>query len=226
MAPERTVAPRAGSPAGPGRRRLGARRLLGLTICLLVGSNPGLADTTVHPTGSYSIKDSPGYYPPADPESMSVVIGRRVNAPLVQKRFQGGARSLDELGRAVCRAIHHRHADSLFALCVRQDEFRDIMWREFPQSRPATGLTWEDAWQFLFARLNGGCRSAVSDLGGTDLQFLRFERSDTTARYRNFKLHNGLILVARGEAGEIERYAWLRSVAERKGVYKIYSMRD
>ena len=204
--------------------------ILGLTIGLLLAS--ALTVTAAAPNGAiqpprrYTVHDSPGYYPPADPESMSVVVGRRMNAPPVSKRFQGGVKSLDDMGRAVCRAIHHRNADSLFALCIREDEFRDILWREFPQSRPATGLTWEDGWQFLFARLNGGCRSAVSDLGGNDLQFLRFERADTTARYRNFKLHNGLILVARGESGEIERFTWLRSVAERKGLYKIYSLKD
>ena len=173
-----------------------------------------------------SIADSPGYVPAVDPESLSVVIGRRLNAPLVGRRFAGGAHSLDDLGRAVCRALHRGDADSLLALCVREDEFRDILWREFPQSRPATGLTWQDGWMALFARLNGGCRGAIGDFGGRPYEFLRFERSETTACYRNFKLHNGLILVARIEGGDIERFAWLRSVAERKGAFKIYSVRD
>jgi hypothetical protein len=35
-----------------------------------------------------------------------------------------------------------------------------------------------------------------------------------------------MILVARDDQGEIQRFRWLRSIAERKGVYKIYSMQD
>lgn len=173
-----------------------------------------------------SIRDSPGWYPSVDPESMSVVIGRRTNAPLVKKPFKGGLGSLDEVGRTVCRMLHHRAADSLFALCVTEDELRDIMWREFPQSRPATGLTWEDAWRVLYVRLLSGTRDATGDYGGRYYQFLRWERVDTTAVYKNFKLHNGLILVAKRDDGEIVKMNWLRSVAERKGRFKIYSTRD
>jgi hypothetical protein len=157
---------------------------------------------------------------------MSVVIGRRLNAPAVKKRFQGGTRSLKELGQAVCYALHHSDFDSLHALCIRDEEFRDILWREFPQSRPATGLTWVDAWRMLLIRLYGGCRSAINDHGGRYYKFLRFERADTTALYRNFKLHNGLTFVVRNDEGEVERWAWLRSVAERRGRFKIYSMED
>ena len=113
-----------------------------------------------------SIKDSPGYIPLVDPESTSVLIGRRLNAPLVNRRLQGGATSLDQLGRAVCRALHSGDRDSLLALCVREDEFSEIMWREFPQSRPVTGLTSEDGWRVLSMRLNAGCSEAIRDHGG------------------------------------------------------------
>jgi len=59
---------------------------------------------------------------------------------------------------------------------------------------------------------------------------VRFERNrmaaDTTAVYKNFKLHNRLVLVARRDDGELERMYWLRSVVERKGRFKIYSTTD
>jgi hypothetical protein len=182
-------------------------------------------DTAAKPH-RYSVKDSPGWYPAVDPESMSVVLGRRPNAPIVKMPFTGGVKSLNQVGVAVCRMLHHRAADSLLALCVNQDEFRVILWPEFPQSRPATGIQWDDAWRILSARLQGGSVSAVGEFGGEPLQFVRFERTDTTAVYKNFKLHNGLVLVAKDGTGQLQRYTWLRSVAERKGVYKIYSMKD
>jgi hypothetical protein len=172
-----------------------------------------------------SVKDSPGYVPLVDPESTSVRIGRRLNAPLVSKPLQGGAASLDHLGRAVCRALHRSDRDSLLALCVREAEFSEIMWREFPQSRPVTGLTWEDGWRVLSVRLVAGCSEAIRDHGGHDYQFLRFD-VDSTASYRNFKLHSRLTLVVRDEQGQVQRMRWLRAVVERKGVFKIFSTSD
>jgi len=173
-----------------------------------------------------SVTLEPGYVPPNDPESSSVRIGRRVNAPLVSKPFAGGARSLDELGRKVCHALDYETADSLFSLTVREDEFRDILWPEFPMSRPATGITWQDGWLFLYGRLHQGSAIAIREHGGHAYQFVRFDRSDSTTHYKNFKLHNGLILVAKDDAGKTEEFHWLRTVAERKGRFKIYSMSD
>ena len=191
-----------------------------------VGAQDGASRDTVDRPRRPSVRDSPGWYPSVDPESMSVMVGRRLNAPRVNKTFRGGARSLDDLGRRICRALHHGDVDTLVGLCVTEDEFRDILWPEFPQSRPATGLTWQDGWSSLFMRLQGGCRGAIQDFGGSYVEFLRFERPDSTARYRNFRLYSGLVLVARDDTGEIQRFAWLRSVAERKGVFKIYSVKD
>ena len=173
-----------------------------------------------------SVKDSPGWYPNVDPESASVRIGRRTNAPVVSMPFKGGLKSLDEVGRTICRQLAHKNRDSLYAICVADSDFREIMWREFPQSRPATGLQWDDAWRVLSMRLQSGCSDAVGEFGGHYWQFLRFERSDTTAKYKNFKLHNGLVMVVMNESGETEKFGWLRSVVERKGRFKIYSVRD
>jgi hypothetical protein len=181
---------------------------------------------TAKPVKHGSVTMEPGYTGIADPESASVRIGRRTNAPLVSKKFVGGSPSLDALGRKVVHALNTGNPDSLLSLCVHEDEFRDIMWREFPQSRPATGIEWGDAWMFLWARLHGGSVSAMNDYGNDRYTFLRWERYDTTAVYKNFKLYNGLVLVTRDSTGEEQKWHWLRSAVERKGSYKIYSMRD
>ena len=75
-------------------------------------------------------------------------------------------------------------------------------------------------------RLQTGCSGAVNDLGGRYLQFVRFETADTTMRFKNFKLHRGLTLVARNDEGGEERMTWIRSVAERKGSFKIFGVDD
>lgn len=173
-----------------------------------------------------SVTLEPGYYPPNDPESSSVRIGRRANALLVTKPFTGGARSLDELGQMVCHALDYAYADTLFSLAVREDEFRDILWPEFPQSRPATGITWQDGWLFLYGRLHQGCGQAIRDYGGHWYHFVRFDRDASTTHYKNFNLYDGLILVTRDDEGTIQKFRWLRAAVERKGRFKIYSTND
>ena len=169
--------------------------------------------------------DSPGYKPLVGPESMSVVLGRRTNAPLIITPFKGGAKSLDDLGRAVCWCIHHGDQDSMMRLCVTDTEFRDILWREFPQSRPAVGLQWVDAWKILWARLHAGSVHAVRDYGGHHYDFVRWQ-VDSTLAYRNFKMYSRLTLVVHDDTGQMQSWKWLRAVVERKGRFKIYSTDD
>ena len=218
MAPERR--PR-GQKASRGARGL-MRRCARLVAAFLLAA--GVAPAVG--AGTYSIRDSPGYITLVDPESTSVVLGRRTSAPAVSARFRGGARSLDELGRAVLWALHHADADSLRALCVSRPEFEEILWREFPESRPATGLTAGDAWASLDRRFLAGVGGAVHEYGGRHLQFRRVEVYESVRTYRNFRLHNGLVIVATNERGEEERLRFVRAAAERKGRFKIQSTTD
>lgn len=172
-----------------------------------------------------SVQDSPGYVPLVDPESASVRLGRRTNAPLVSARFRGGAPTLDGLGRSILWALHHTQSDSLRKLCITDSEFRDILWREFPQSRPATGIHWDDAWKIMFARLNAGCSHALRDHGDHVYTLVSF-KADSVARYRNFTLYSGLKLNVKDDEGQFHEWRWVRGVAERKGAFKIYSTED
>jgi len=182
--------------------------------------------TRPSPAHLVSVKDSPGYVPPVDPDSAAERLGRRPDAPLVDVPFTGGARSMDALARAICGAFHAESVDSMLALCVNSTEFRDILWPEFPQSRPATGIRWDDAWQILWGRLNGGSVASVREYGGHVYTLVRVERTAATVDYKNFKLHNGITLVLKDDEGQETRLSWIRSVAERKGRFKIYSMSD
>jgi hypothetical protein len=160
-----------------------------------------------------------------DVDSISAVLGRRIDAPLVHKPLHGGARSLNELGRTVCRMLHHRATDSLYQLCLNEAEVRDILWPEMLQSK-GTGLTADDAWHFIDMRLRSGTSDAIGEFGGRHYEFLRWERYAASKAYKNFKLHNGMLLVARRDDGEVVEMSWLRAVIERKGRFKIQSVRD
>ncbi len=171
------------------------------------------------------VQDSPGYYPAADPESSAVRLGRRA-APLVDRPFTAGRRSVDELAERFVRASALGDLTTLRELCVTQEEFAVILWPEFPQSRPATGLTAADAWFVLAARLESGLRSAVAQAAGRDLRLVRVERKAPVTTYANFRLHDGIELVLADERGSVERWKGLRTVVERGGKFKIYSMKD
>jgi len=208
------------------------RALAGLATAMLVAGAALAAPATQpatpapEPRPLVSVKDSPGYVPLADPDSMAEKLGRRPDAKVVNVPFTGGARSMDALARAVCGAFHAESVDSMLALCVNSAEFRDILWPEFPQSRPATGIRWDDAWQILWGRLNGGSVASVREYGGHVYTLVRVERTAATVDYKNFKLHNGVTLVLKDDEGQVKRLSWIRSVAERKGRFKIYSMSD
>ena len=206
--------------------RAGIAALVALCLAGAALATPATQPASPPAAHLVSVKDSPGYVPPADPDSKAEKLGRRPDAPLVSMPFTGGARSLDALARAVCGAFHAESVDSMLALCVDSREFREILWPEFPQSRPATGLRWDDAWQILWGRLNGGSVASVRENGGHFYALVRVERTAATVQYKNFKLHNGITLVLKDDEGQLKRLSWIRSVAERKGRFKIYSMTD
>ena len=189
------------------------------------GDAPGVSSAGPPPHVS-SVRDSPGYTPLVDAESSSVARGRRLNAPRVRQPFVGGTKSLDDLGRAVGWTIQRDDKDSLLRLCITDVEFRDVLWREFPQSRPAVGLDWMDAWRILYARQHAGCMHAVRDYGGRPCEFVRFELPDSALVCRNFTLHSRLRMVVKNEQGQLETWQWLRAAVERHGRWKIYSTND
>lgn len=206
--------------------RTAARRIrelaAGAALLAVVAMGAVAAAGEIHP----ALRNAPGYVPLFDPESASVTLGRRPNAPLVSMRFSDGAKSLDDLGRQVCWAVHHSSPDSLLRLCLTREEHHVILWPEFPQSRPVTGLVADDSWAYLGPRLRGGVSRLLGDRAGQHLTFVRWERRDTIALYKNFKLHNGMALIVRDERGAEVAIDAIRAVAERKGVFKIQSMRD
>jgi hypothetical protein len=192
-----------------------------VAVLLSLAAGTPAASAAAQPT----VKSSPGYFAPSDPDSAAERLGRRPDAPAVSTPFTGGAKSMKALADAVLGAFHAERADSLLRLSVTAAEFRDVLWPEFPQSRPATGLRWDDAWPVLHGRLNGGSLASVREYGGHHYTLLRVETA-IVMPYRNFKLHNGVTIVARDDTGREVRFTGIRSVAERRGRFKIHSMFD
>ena len=82
--------------------------------------------------GGSSTRNEPGQVPyPTD--SASGGGGRRTDAPIVNEPFRGGTKRHGRDGTGGVPALHHHSADSLLVLCVRDTEFRDILWPESPR---------------------------------------------------------------------------------------------
>ena len=167
----------------------------------------------------------PGYYPPDDPESLSVLTGRR-EAPAVDLELSGGEASLEALGRAVVAAVTESNQSALDGLRVTKHEFRVICWPEFPESRPITSITLDDAWMMAAAKSHAGSSRAAGTYGGRNLELVNMEIPRPFA-YRNFTRYSGLVLVARDRnSGEVLRLTFAPSVIERHGQFKVLMYRD
>jgi hypothetical protein len=168
---------------------------------------------------------TPGYYPPDDPESLSVLTGKR-DAPPVDLELSGGAATLRDLSQELLAALNARDEQALAALRVTKHEFRVICWPEFPESRPVTHITLDDAWLMAAAKSQAGASRAVGLYGGRDLELLRVETGPPFA-YRNFTRYGGVVLVVRDRATREEiRLSFAPSLIERHGRFKALIYRD
>lgn len=166
-----------------------------------------------------------GYHPPDDPESLSVLTGRR-DAPPVDLELSGGGSSLEDLARRLLAALRDRDERALHELRLSQREFAEICWPEFPESRPVTGVAVDDAWGMLLPQSLAGVSLAVGSYGGRELQLLRVETGGPF-QYRNFVRHRGVLLVTRdASSGEEHRLRFVPSVIERHGRFKALTYRD
>lgn len=182
-----------------------------------------LATQTARPRSP--LERSPGYYPPNDPESLSVVTGRR-DAPPVDLELTGGATSDMDLARMLLAGLNARDAGALHALRVTRREFEVILWPEFPESRPVTHITADDAWEMSNAQSLSGANRAIDGYGARQLELLGVE-SDPPFPYRNFMFYRGVRIVVRDQnTGEIERLKFAPSFVERHGRYKALTFKD
>lgn len=204
--------------ADPIRRvRAGAARRAGGTAALLV---------LLALSGARSpLERSPGYYAPADPESSSVRLGRR-HARTVRLQLTDGARSLTDLAQMLIAGLEARSERALHARRLTRNEFEVICWPEFPESRPITRITAQDAWELSDPTSRAGASRALSAYGGRPLSLIRV-RAAIREPYRNFVLHRGVVIEARDEqSGAIVSLTFAPSVVERKGVFKVLMYKD
>lgn len=189
------------------------------------GGFHGLVPATSPRAFRSPLEQSPGYFPPDDPESMSVITGRREARP-VTGEFTGGAPTFETLLQAVLVAIERGDEATLHALRVSRAEFERYLWPEFPQSRPITNIQAGDAWTFVQNGSLAGAGRAVGSYGGRRFTVLSVASSGALP-YTNFTLWRDIVITARDESsGEIQTLRFLPAVAERRGRFKVFSYKD
>jgi len=157
---------------------------------------------------------------------MSVITGRRA-APPVDLELTGGAGSIEDLARMLLAGIGASQEKALHALRLTHNEFTTICWPEFPESRPVTHISADDAWEMSIAQSVKGAAHAVSLYGGRQLEVVRVE-SAAPFPYRNFTLYRQVTIMARelGAGGQEMRLSFASSVVERHGRFKALIFKD
>jgi hypothetical protein len=171
------------------------------------------------------LEQAPGYRPLEDPELESVVSGRRVVGE-TDIPFMGGAASAEELARSILMNLNYDDRRGLHELRVTYDEFRDILWPEFPQSRPATNIQANDAWFFLTRTCSSAVNGALDEWYGHDLVFSDLSFDGGLIRYTNFNMYSGVRIHAILPPGEEVEVIFAHTFAERSGVWKVYIYKD
>jgi hypothetical protein len=171
------------------------------------------------------LERSAGYIPPDDPESLSVITGRR-NAPPVALELTGGASSLADLARLLLADLQAKDERAMHALRVTRREFEVICWPEFPVSRPITRISVGDAWELALPTSLAGAGRTIGLHGGRDLSLVRVT-AGRAERYRNFTLHRDVVITAReAQAGDSLSLRFVPSVVERHGRFKALLFKD
>ncbi|MCK4305065.1 MAG: hypothetical protein KAY24_12575 [Candidatus Eisenbacteria sp.] len=171
------------------------------------------------------LENAPGYRPPDDPELDAVVSGRR-QVEQIDIRFTGGADSAEGLARQIIRHLNRNDPGALHGLRVTYAEFTEILWPEFPQSRPATNIQSTDAWFFLTRTCASGVNGALDEWGGGDLHFNGFSFDDGLIRYTNFDAISGVHIHACKPSGIEMELTFAHTFVKRDRIWKVYIYKD
>lgn len=177
-----------------------------------------------HPT---SLREAyPDYRPGAnDPEIESTRTGRREVAVHDRGFDVGGAARLDELVAAILSGIDRADGEALDRTAVTYNDFSSILWPEMPQSRPAANVPAGEAWDFLRRRHLSAFNRVSGEMAGMGLVPHEI-RIGKVVEYTNFRLHDDIRVIAVDAAGNAYDFPMIRTVAECRGRFKLYSTRD
>jgi hypothetical protein len=174
-----------------------------------------------HPRVRTSVANSPGYRIPYDPEWRSMDTGRREVEP-IEYPLVGYSENLEDLAQEFLDALRDARPEILAEMRVDQEEWEEVFWPEFPQSRPYLKMPAAEVWAFHDAEARSGANKALREFAGLPLTLESIAHGEREV-YTNFALIPALRIRAVNEVtGEIVTLDHLSVVAERQGRYKAY----
>jgi hypothetical protein len=152
--------------------------------------------------------------------------GRRIVGPREVSLDEGGAETIRGLVENVVIALDASDGPALDRNAVTWREFRDILWPEFPQSRPAANVPVSEAWDFLRHRNMAAFNRTAGDMKGRGFRLARLDLAGPTTEFTNFRLHEGVGVTLANESGKTLEFTMIRGILECDGRFKVYSTRD
>jgi len=160
-----------------------------------------------------------------DPELYAIEQGRR-DVEEHDIPLEGTATSATELALMVLDALEFKDKAAMSRLRVTYQEFRDIIWPEFPESRPATGITAEHAWLLMSTDIASGALYGINTYGGEPIEFEGLSFDQGVVHYTNFDLYKGVVIHASLPDGQRVELRFVYTIVERNGIWKVYGYRD
>lgn len=123
-------------------------------------------------------------------------------------------------------ALEKKDTAALIGMMITEKEFKELLWWEFPASRPETNIPIEFAWDNHARNSSKGLRMALRDFGGKKLFYVSHRFEEGEDKYQSFIIHpKTRVTVADTTGKEIEMKVF-GSVVEMNGRYKLLSYRD
>lgn len=161
----------------------------------------------------------------SDPEFESVITGKREVAKH-DIEFEGGELSPLELAAAIVERVCAGDEDGLRELLVTGREFEQILWQEFPQSRPATNWKAGEVWGFHLHQAHEGAREGLERYSGKNLNLYHVTCDKGYSPYTNFTLYDGIYIHTKDNDGARVVMEFATTFVERKGRWKVYIYED
>jgi hypothetical protein len=131
--------------------------------------------------------------------------------------------SAEQAAQAVIEAMRAGDLDSLRALALTEDEFREHVWPELPASRRERNVPFEFVWDTLHQNSEGHLHETLARLRDQSLTLKRVDFAGPSTTYGDVTVYrNSRIVVVAPDGGE-RSVKLLGSMIQQNGRWKVFS---
>lgn len=135
--------------------------------------------------------------------------------------------TLDALAAAVVGAIQDSSFEKLQALCLTEQEYRNVVWANLDSSETSQpAMTVERAWSWVVRDTEKAGKRYVSEYGNRELQLTNVGPVKNVKTYPAMAVHRGLRIAVSVDGTEPEEWRLLNVILEYKGWFKVITLND